>query len=179
MIETISSFDVNLYSYCLMPNHFHLILKPRKSEHLSPWLRLFMTKQVRNYHKRNKTCGHLWQGRYKLFPIQSGAYFDVAMRYVERNALRSNLVNRAEDWKWSSLAARIGGMTEGLSKPPISSGGDWLSWVNQPLTESELVSLRNCVNRCSPYGSEQWTKKKAKELGLESTLRPIGRPRKL
>ncbi len=179
MFETKSGFEVALYAFCLMPNHFHLVLKPRKAEDLSPWLRLFMTKQVRLYHKRNGTSGHLWQGRYKLFPIQSGHHFEVVMRYVERNALRANLVEKAEDWDWNSLSMRFGDSVGSLDRAPLGHEGDWLSWVNEPLTVDELARVRNSVNRCAPYGSEKWIKRKAREMGLESTLRAIGRPRKL
>ena len=179
MFSTIEGFPVEVYSFCLMPNHFHLLIRPREAQGLSKWLQLFMTKQVRLYHKRNRTSGHLWQGRYKLFPVQKDPFLEVVMRYIERNPLRANLVSKAEDWKWSSLWRRVKNESEGLGVPSALSEEDWVSWVNKPMTDQELDKLRNCVNRCAPFGSDRWVKKKATEMGLESTIRPRGRPKKL
>ncbi len=179
MQETKKSHGIFLYSFCLMPNHFHLLLKPREGEDLSSWLRTFTTKQVRLYHKRNGSSGHLWQGRYKSFPVQKSESFEVVMRYIERNPLRANLVEKAQDWKWSSLHLRSRGEGEFLTNPPIPIDNDWASWVNAPLTELELEKLRNAVNRCCPFGSERWMKSTALKMGLESTLRPKGRPKNI
>lgn len=91
-------------------------------------------------------------------------------RYVERNALRANLVEKAQEWRWGSLWRRQFG--------PLSLPGDWVQRVNEPETPAELEAIRNSVVRGAPYGSVSWIEKTAKRFGLESTLRPRGRPRK-
>jgi len=94
-----------LLAYCLMPNHVHLVLWPREDGEVSRWMQWLMTAQVRRHHRRHGTDGHLWQGRFKAFPIQRDEHLLSVLRYVERNPLRAKLVARAEDWPWSSLGA--------------------------------------------------------------------------
>jgi putative transposase len=106
--------------------------------------------------------------------------FDQVVRYVERNALRANLVARAEDRRWSSLWRRVRGTTEDrrwLGRWPLPLPRNWAQLVNEPQTESELESLRRSVTRGQPYGEGDWVKQTAKRLGLPSTLRPRGRPK--
>ena len=99
---------------------------------------------------------------------------------MERNALRAGLVKRVQDWRWSSLWRRSRGPAAAalLTAWPIDRPGDWTRRVNQPETEEELKALRRCVNRGSPLGSETWTTRTVQKLGLQSTLRPRGRPSK-
>ena len=108
------------------------------------------------------------------------SYFYQVVRYVERNALRANLVARAEDWRWSSLrrAEREDSAFPILSDWPLPRPADWLEIVNQPQTEAELDAVRRSLLRGSPLGSAVWTAETAKQLKIESTLRPRGRPRK-
>jgi putative transposase len=103
------------------------------------------------------------------------------MRYTERNALRANLVTRAEEWPWCSLWIRQYGSPEHLamlSDWPVPRRRNWVEYVNQPASDAELKAIRRSCQRGAPYGSEEWTKKIAKRLGLESTMRRPGRPKK-
>ena len=125
--------------------------------------------------------GHLYQGRYKSFPIESDEHFYQVVRYVERNALRAKLVRRAEDWRYSSLWRRLHGSAESrkiLSNWPVARPRSWLQYVNQPQSEAELKAIRRSVQRGQPYGGESWLRTTAIQLGLESTLHPRGRPKK-
>ena len=94
-----------ILAYCLMPNHFHLVLWPRHDGDISRWVHWLLTTHVRRYQKHYHSSGHVWQGRFKSFPIQEDDHLRVVLRYVERNPLRAGLVERAEDWRWSSLHA--------------------------------------------------------------------------
>jgi len=87
---------VELHAYCLMPNHFHLLLMPLVEGSLSRLMQWVMTSHVRYYHRKNKTSGHIWQGRYKSFIVQKDSYYLSLLRYIEANALRAKLVNEAE-----------------------------------------------------------------------------------
>ena len=101
------------------------------------------------------------------------------LRYVERNPLRARLTRRAEQWRWSSL--RLRGPSAGpsiLSPSPVPLPNNWSQHVHQPQAEAEVAALRTSINRGTPFGSAHWTKLAAARLGLESTLRPRGRPRK-
>ena len=102
------------------------------------------------------------------------------LRYVERNAVRANLVARAELWRWSSAPCWQAGALRPsfLADSPVGRGRNWLERVNQPLTEAELAAVRRSVSRGSPYGKVIWVETTAERLGLESSLRARGRPRK-
>ena len=100
------------------------------------------------------------------------------LRYVQRNALRANLVPCAEEWRWSSLWYRVQGGTAALDEGPLPLPRDWRRYVQSVETEAELAALRRSVARGMPFGEESWQERTAKRLGLESTLRARGRPRK-
>ncbi len=108
-------------------------------------------------------------------------HFYGVLRYAERNALRANLVSEAGEWRWSSLWIREHGTKEQrawLSAWPEPCPPDWRSYVNRAETEAELKALRHSVRRGTPYGSDAWVSATAERLGLQSTLRARGRPRK-
>lgn len=132
-------------------------------------------------HYQTRGEGHIYQSRFKSFPVQDDAHFYVLCRYVERNPLRAKLVKRAEDWQYGSLF-RWKQPTEPLPKVlspwPIPRLRGWTKRVNEPLSQKELDAIRVCVNRGRPYGDDQWTEKVAEKHGLWSTMRPVGRPRK-
>jgi len=94
---------MRVLSFCLMPNHFHLALWPYNDGDLSEWMGWLLTAHVRRYHQHYHSSGHVWQGRFRAFPIQEDEHLLTVLRYIERNALRANLVPRAETWAWSSL----------------------------------------------------------------------------
>lgn len=112
--------------------------------------------------------------------METEDYFYRLIRYVERNALRAHLVERAEAWRWSSLrrAERDDPAFPILSAWPLPRPANWIQLVNEPQTEAELEALRCCVNRGRPFGDPAWVAATAKQLGLEWTLRPRGRPRR-
>ncbi len=192
---------MRLLAYCLMPNLVHLVLWPREDGELSRWMQWLMTTQVRRHHRRHGSDGHLWQGRFKAFPIQRDAHLLSVLRYVERNPLRAGLVARAEAWPWSSLgawdaggqvdpgapeAADAGGFDPALDQapgPPLHAGplprpANWRAWVNEAEDPGQLAALRHSVVRGTPCGKPAWAERTATRLGTEASLRPRGRPRK-
>ena len=118
-------------------------------------------------------------GAFKSFPIQADEHLLAVCRYVERNPLRANLVAAAQAWRWSSLGQRAqGGSAPTLAAGPVPLPADWVRHVNAPQTEAELEALRRSVVRGMPFGHSGWQQDAAVRLGLESTLRTRGRPRK-
>jgi len=141
------------------------------------WMQWLMTSHVRRYHKHYETSGHIWQGRFKSFIVQEDNYLLTVIRYVEGNPVRAGLVGSARDWLWSSHRETIGERSKLLiSEIPIELPRDWTKYVDEALNDEELKKLRQSVNRRSPYGTLKWQTEIAKELGLESTLNPRGRP---
>jgi putative transposase len=183
LLQAVSRFDMRLLAYCLMPNHFHLLVWPRDDGDLSTfmrWLTMTHTQRWHAYHQTTGT-GHLYQGRFKSFPVQSDEHFLTVCRYVERNALRANLVERAQDWRWGSLGSRRDrDATErpALAPWPIERPRDWTARVNRPFGPKDEAAVLRSIQRGQPFGSEMWQSEVAARLGLESVFRPRGRPRK-
>jgi REP-associated tyrosine transposase len=172
---------VRLLGYCLMPNHWHLVLWPRKEGELSAYMRWLSNTHVRRWrqHWHSVGQGHVYQGRFKSFPVQNDLHLLTLLRYVEANPLRAGLVKRAEQWAWSSLAGRVS--PDGrplLTDWPLPRPRDWVATVNEPMGRDQLSAARQSVCRGRPFGNEVWVRQTAGRLGLDFTLRPRGRPKK-
>ena len=184
MVEACARIPMRILSYCVMPNHWHMVLWPKADGDLSrfiAWLSLTHTQRW-HAHRHSAGSGHLYQGRFKSFVMEENEHLLTVCRYVERNALRAKLVDRAEDWRWCSLWHREFGdsnVTGLLSDWPMRPPENWLAIVNRPETDQELDGLRNSVNRGQPYGSDSWLERIVRQLGLSSTMRPRGRPRRV
>jgi len=174
---------IRILSYCIMPNHWHMVVWPSRDGDLSQfvgWLTLTHSQRWHAY-QRNAGSGHVYQGRFKSFVIQTDEHLLTVFRYVEMNALRANLVTRAEAWRWCSLWRREFGDAEAkalLSEWPVERPSNWISMVNEPETDAELRTLRQSVNRSQPFGADEWVARAVGKLGLVSTVRRRGRPRK-
>jgi putative transposase len=178
MADATDRTNVDILGYCLMPNHFHVIVRTHADGDLGRWVRWLLVAHAQRYHRHYHTTGHVWQGRYKAFPVQDDDHLISVLRYVERNPLRADLVTRAEHWKWSSLQSWINGDALLWRSPAAVRDDKWVERVNEPLSADDLQRLRLSAQRGRPYGDEAWEKAAARRLGLESTLRSPGRPRK-
>ena len=154
MIDARVRLPVDVLGYCLMPNHFHLVLRPKGDGDLGRWMQWLLTAHARRYHRHYGTSGHVWQGRFKAFPTQDDDHLVAVLRYVERNPVRAELVARAEDWAWSSVPGwRQKDPFLYRGKPPVR-GPHWLRTVNAPLSAGDLQRLRHSVSRGRPFGVE-------------------------
>ena len=144
---------MRILGYCLMSNHFHLALWPRHDGDLSRFMQWLLTAHVRRYHGHYQSSGHVWQGRFKAFPIQQDEHLVTVLRYIERNPLWAGLVTRADDWLWSSMHERTG-KSAVVPASPVALPKEWLNWVNAPMTDAEVDALRRSVNRGTPFGDE-------------------------
>ena len=182
--EAVERTGMRVLGYCVMPNHWHLVVWPRQDGDLSKFMGWLTLTHTQRWHASHGTVGtgHLYQGRFKSFPVQEDEHFLTVCRYVERNALRANLVSLAEDWRYGSLSHRLQKdefAQAVLSDWPVPVPRQWRSHVNQPQTESEVAAIRRSVNRGTPLGSPAWTERTVKQMGLEVTTRPRGRPKLL
>jgi putative transposase len=183
LAEALDKYPMRVLAFCVMPNHWHFVLWPEKDGDLTAFMSWLTLTHTMRWHAHYQTSGsgHLYQGRFKSFPIETDEHLYTVLRYVERNALRAQLVERAEQWRWSSLYLRASGdarVTRLLHPWPVPRPEDWTEWVNEAQTESELAGVRRSVMRGSPYGAPPWQQQTARTLGLEATLRPLGRPKK-
>lgn len=184
LIEAHAKFPVRLYAWCIMSNHWHFVVEPTAEGQLTGFFRWVAHTHAMRWRVAHKAVGlgPLYQGRFKSFPIQQDGHFLTACRYVERNALSANLVDRAEDYRWGSLWARRQG-AEGVQRLladwPVDRPSGWVRVVNRPMGEDDVAQMETSIQRGRPLGTPQWVRQSASRLGMEHTLRSEGRPRKV
>ncbi len=177
MQKSCEKLPMRILAWCLMPNHFHFVLWPHEDGDLGNWVHRLLTGHVGRYHTKRGSSGRVWQGRYKSFPIQQDRHLLTVLRYVERNPLRANLVDTAGNWRWSSASTMLGAPGRDLlSESPVPKPDHWRRLVDDPQNQAEVEALRLCGRKGTPYGSGPWTHNTAAELGLEASLRSVGRP---
>ena len=181
--EAVEKYNIDLFAYCIMPNHWHLLLQTKKDGDLSQFMGWLTNTHTKRWHSIKGTTGegHLYQGRYKSFICQDDKYFLTLARYVERNAKKANLVEKAENWPYSSIWRRSQGNSQQkklLSKWPIHMPRNYLSFLDKPQNKQEEISIENAIKRGSPYGKADWQSKVVRKFNLQATVKPRGRPKK-
>ena len=178
--EALKKFSVDLIAYQWMKNHWHMVVSPQVDGGMGAFIGWITLTHTQRYHAYHGTagCGHVYQGRFRSFPVQDDEHFHTVCRYVERNALTAKIVKRAENYRWGSLHNWLGGDSPiELATWPVRRLPRWAHRVNEALTEKEFKMLDQCVKRGRPFGDEKWTTKTVKKYGLESTVNPRGRPK--
>lgn len=185
LLEAHARIPLRILGYTVMSNHWHFVVWPKQGqhEHVSEFFRRLTVTHSQRWHAHHGTSGmgHVYQGRFKSFPIAADEHLVAVLRYVERNALRAGLVPLAEHWRWCSLYRRLRGNEEDralLAESPVPLGRLWTEHVNQPQSEAELAAVRQSIVRGQPFGGEHWVTKVAKQMDLEHTFRTPGRPKK-
>ena len=178
----------DLYGYCLLGNHFHLLLRPHSGTSISRIMQSLLVSHTQRYHKHHHSGGHVWQGRFKSPVIQDDDHLLTVLRYIEANPLRAKIVDSAEKYPWSSYAVHGLGRVSDLIDPLVPyeqlspylkvRHRKWEELVHLPLPEDQLLGIRQSNATGLPYGSEAWVQKLAKKLKFDLTIRPRGRPRK-
>jgi putative transposase len=178
--EAYDHVPMRIVDYCIMPNHWHFVLWPREDDELSEFMHRLTVTHAARWEMVHDVVGygHVYQGRFKDFPVESDRHYLTVCRYVERNPLRAGLVQRAEDWRWGSLWQRMHPVPDGLpiSRGPLSFPRSWLAMVNTTQMAKEEDTVRECIRRGRPFGDKAWASRTAERLGLTHTLRPRGRP---
>ncbi|MDO8492699.1 MAG: transposase [bacterium] len=181
--EAKERIDMRILAYSIMPNHWHLVLYPKKDGDLSKFVNWLTLTHTQRWHSIHDTVGygHLYQGRYKSFLCETDGHFLQLVRYVERNPLRANLVRQAEDWQWGSTWRRTKGTDKQkklLDPWPVPMPRDYAVLLNAAQSKDEVEAMRRAVQRSNPYGSDTWMSRVIKKFKLETTVRSRGRPKK-
>lgn len=186
--QTKERYPFRLYAYCLMRNHFHLVLQPDAGQSISHILQSLTVAHTWRYHKSRRSSGHVWQGRFKSPVVDQDAHLLVVLHYVESNPLRAGITKDLAEYPWSSYHAHALGVAdslldavpgwEELAKTEKGRQGYWQRWLHTPHTEKELAALRKAVTTGRPYGAEAWIEATARQLGLDLGPRGRGRPPK-
>jgi putative transposase len=150
--------DVRLFSWCLMPNHWHLFVNAEKQYEVSKYLHWVTGLHAQRRHLECGTggLGPIYQGRFRSFPVSTDLYFYNVCRYIERNAVRARLCARAEDWRWSSLwwfVHRPAQISLAVDEWLIVRPRNWMQLVSREETNTELERLRASAHRGVPYGN--------------------------
>jgi len=168
---------MRILAYCLMPNHWHMVLWPRKDGDLARFVGWVANTHVRRWraHRGNEGEGHLYQGRYKSFIVNTDSYLLTLLRYVEQNPLRAGIASKPTDWPWSSAVANPSPTPDPW---PIPRPQDWHAPLPSRLPEKTLGRIHQSLTRNQPLGDDAWTAKLAKKLNIQHTLRDPWRPNK-
>ena len=182
-------YPFRLYGYCLMTNHFHLLLRPEAGVAIGRIMQSLLVAHTWRYHKRHQSLGHVWQGRFKSPPVQEDDYLWTVLRYIEANPVRAGMVADPRDYPWSSYQAHGVGRADpllsevpgwsALGNTPVSCRRAWRSKVAAVLTDPDQEAIRASLISGRPYGETDWVESQTTKLGLHPTQRSRGRPRKM
>lgn len=184
MAEALERSRIKLFAYCLLPNHWHMVVSPEVDGEMGrfgQWLGLTHTQR---YHAHYHTTGegHLYQGRFKSFPVQDDHHFHAVCRYVERNAYTAELCDCPDAWRFGSLWRWAHGTAKDkslLATWPLPRRPKWIDFVAAAITDQERQAIQRSIQRGVPFGDDNWVSKTVQRFGLQSTLRSRGRPRRL
>jgi putative transposase len=177
IVETSGHVPMRICAFCVMPTHWHLVLWPSTDGSISSYLHRLSTLHSMQHRRQRRSVGHghVYQGRFRSFPVEGSRHYLNVIRYVEANPVRAGLAVRAEAWPWSSLHDRMNSSV--LVQPgPIGLPDNWVELVNARPDSDELLLLRTCANVGRPYGSATWAAATANAQGLGQSLRTRGRP---
>ncbi len=171
MAQWCSHWKVEIWAYCLMPNHIHLIAVPPSKESLAGAIGEAHRRYTRRVNLRQGWSGHLWQGRFSSFPMDD-AHLYVGARYIELNPVRAGLVKSPWDYPWSSAAAHMQGQDDLLvqSKPLLEMFGDWQKYLSEGISAEETEKFRSHEKTGRPLGNEKFIIDMEKIVGVN--LRP-------
>jgi len=182
LAEGLNRIPMRLCGYCIMGNHWHMLLWPVNDGDVSEFMRWVTLTHTQRWHAAHGTAGigHVYQGRFKSFPVQSNEHYLTVLRYIESNPLRAGLIKNSRDWQYSSLAIRNGIEKEKLAidPGPVRLPDRWNRLVNILPSETIDAGLQNCISRGAPFGNDKWVQATSQKFGLQITLRPRGRPKK-
>jgi putative transposase len=176
--ETFAAAGVEVWAYCLMPNHVHLIAAPARPEALAQAVGAAHVRYTRQINLRERWTGYLWQGRFASFPMDED-YLRQCTRYVGLNPVRAGLAARAIDWPWSSVRAHLEGRPDPLLTPgPLIErlGQDMEAFFELDVADAAARALRRAASTGRPLGAAAWVKALEASTGRGLTARPPGRP---
>ena len=178
--ESLRTRRMRLCTYCLMPNHVHLIAVPQSADGLGQAIDEAHRRYTRRINFREKWRGYLWQGRFASF-VMDEPYLLAASRYVELNPVRAGLVPDAADWPWSSARSHLSGRDDRLVRvaPMLAMIADWRGLLNSAIREEELLDLREHARTGCPLGNATFVDRLERAVGRILRPRKSGRPSKL
>ena len=179
LASAVPDHRIELFAYCVMPNHFHLVVRASTGATLSDFMQGLTTSHAQQWRVETRTSGRgaVYQGRFLAMPVQADGHFVRVCRYVERNPVRAGLVTRADQWLWSSAWDLVHAQDDRrppLAPWPVARPVDWTALLACATLPSLNLGIRRAMRRGLPYGSIAW---QARTLGTTSEGRRVrGRP---
>lgn len=181
------ALSCKVYAYCLMTNHVHLIIDPGSDLNaLALLMKRVAGRQTRYVNKQEGRSGTLWEGRYKSSPIQIETYLLACSRYIELNPVRAKVVDKPEEYRWSSYRAKVGLEDQAWidSDPCYQALGRtreeqirrYAAWVSDAIPEGEWDQIRAAAQRGQLTGADRFISDVARHIGRRVEFRPPGRP---
>jgi putative transposase len=168
LVEAEDRHDMRLVEYCLMPNHFHLLLWPERDDDLARYLRWVTGVHGQRWRRDRETQGKgaVYQGRYRWVAVQDDVHLDAVRRYIVQNPVRAGLVRDVSLWPWSSAAEIVLGQRPTLTtmSPPTSQP------PNQLLDDAVARCITDSLSARRAFGSAQWRYSLAVEMWLADAL---------
>jgi putative transposase len=166
---------VDVWAYCLMPNHVHLVVVPKRPDSLCHLFRNAHREYARRINEREGWQGHLWQERFHSF-VMDEAHLMATVRYVELNPVRAGLCDRPNDWRWSSVHAHLKGQNDRLVNVLPMKGRirDWTNFLSFPETEEKLAIIRSHSRTGRPIGDTSFVDELEQKSGRSLQKRKPG-----
>ena len=179
MVEWCNKLGIEIWAYCLMPNHVHLIAVPESEDGLRRAVGEAHRRYTRQINFREQWKGHLWQGRFASFLMDEN-YLLAATRYIELNPVKSGLVKRPEEYLWSSAKAHITGQDDDLVrvKPLLKMVDNWRKFLSSPSMGEENELIRRHEQTGRPLGSAKFVHRLENQLSRILIPQKGGRPKK-
>jgi putative transposase len=159
LAEAESVCPIRLLEYCVMPNHWHLLVWPERDDQLTRFMRWTTGVHAQRWRRaRGETGkGAVYQGRYRWVAVQGGQHYDVARRYIHQNPVRAHLVDCPGDWPWSSASNEPVAVRPALDRGPLSPDTHRQSSSDQLLTADVAQQMRESLKSGQPFGDPQWS----------------------
>jgi putative transposase len=176
MARACASCGVEIWAWCLMPNHVHLVAVPPTEDALRQAIGDAHQRYTLHVNQREEWQGHLWQGRFASY-VMDERYLRAAVRYVELNPVRAGLTAFAEQYPWSSARAHVEGRDDVLVQvaPMLERVPDWRAFLGEAADAAVEIRLHQSSGR--PLGSDDFVEEIERRLGRDLKTRPRGRPR--
>jgi putative transposase len=173
--EAAGKAGAEVWAYCLMPNHVHVILTPSDADGLRRTFADLHRRYTSIINARQGWTGHLWQGRFASVAMDD-AYLASAARYVAMNPVRARLVERPEDWRWSSVAAHLAGRDDGVVtvRPLLERTGDFRAFLGDDEDAAAYAALRQSETTGRPLGGAAWIEAVERQTGRSLAPRRRG-----
>jgi len=168
LLEKSRQYDLAVWAYCLMDNHVHLVVVPQREESLAQAIGETHKSYTRMINFKKGWRGYLWEGRFKSFVLDE-RHLWACMRYVERNPVRAKMIERAENYAWSSAKAHVDRTKNALLSDCylLDEIDDWAAYLAENDQEEDLKLFRRHGETGRPLGDTGFLEKLKKKLGID------------